>query len=135
MALSKGASRREMRVIYTNQRIITPVYIVDLARNLRNNMTDSEKKLWSKLRMKQINGYKSRCQHPIYRYILDFYCHEKRLAIEIDGKIHNSQKEYDRYRDEFLKSLEIETLHIKDVDVLNNIDTVIETIKFELLRK
>jgi len=42
MALSKGASRREMRVIYTNQRIITPVYIVDLARNLRNNMTDTE---------------------------------------------------------------------------------------------
>lgn len=98
-------------------------------------MTDTEKKLWSVLRMKLINGYKFRCQHPIYRYILDFYCHEKRLAIEIDGKIHNSQKEYDRYRDEFLKSLEIETLRIKDVDVLNNIDAVIETIKFELLRK
>ncbi len=85
--------------------IKTPAYIVELAKDLRNNMTVSEEKLWSVLRMKQVSGYKFRCQHPLYRYILDFYCHEKLLAIEIDGKIHDSQKEYDRYRDEFLMSI------------------------------
>lgn len=112
-----------------NQSIKTPAYIVELAKDLRNHMTESEQKLWSVLRMKQIDGYKFRCQHPLYLYILDFYCHEKRLAIEIDGKIHNSQKEYDRYRDEYLKSIEIRTLRIKDEDVLNNIEIVKENIK------
>jgi very-short-patch-repair endonuclease len=117
-----------------NKSIITPVYVIELARDLRNNMTESEKKLWSVLRMKQVNGYKFRCQHPIYRYILDFYCVEKRLAIEIDGKIHNTQQEYDRYRDEFLKSLEIKTLRISNEYVLNNIEKVKEMIQYELSR-
>lgn len=95
-------------------------------------MTESEKKLWSELRMKQFDGYKFRCQHPLYRYILDFYCHEKQLAIEIDGKIHNSQKEYDRYRDEFLESIGIQTLRIKNEDVINNMEFVVEIIKVKL---
>jgi very-short-patch-repair endonuclease len=115
-----------------NQSIKTPAYIVELAKDLRNNMTGSEKKLWSFLRMKQVGGYKFRCQHPIYRFILDFYCHEKRLAIEIDGKIHNSQQEYDRYRDEFLKSIGIKTLRIKDEDIFNNVEIVREMIKIQL---
>jgi len=117
-----------------NQRIKTPSFIAELARDLRNNMTESEKKLWSVLRMKQVNGFKFRCQHPLNRFILDFYCHEKRFAIEIDGKIHNSRQEYDRYRDEFLKSLEIKTLRIKNEDVFNNIETVKEMIIDELSR-
>jgi len=95
-------------------------------------MTGSEEKLWSALRMKQIDGYKFRCQHPLYRYILDFYCHGKRLAIEVDGKVHDSQQEYDRYRDEFLQSIGIYTLRIKNEDVLNNIEFVKEMIKRKL---
>ena len=114
------------------QNIKTPPFIVELAKDLRHNMTLSEKKLWSVIRMKQVGGYKFRFQHPLYRYILDFYCHEKRLAIEIDGKIHDSQKEYDRYRDEFLMSIGIHTLRIKDEDVLNNIEIVKEMIKTRL---
>ncbi len=110
----------------------TPAYVVELAKDLRNNMTLSEEKLWSVLRMKQVSGYKFRCQHPLYRYILDFYCHEKRLAIEIDGKIHDSQKEYDRYRDEFMMSIGINTLRIKDEDVLNNVEIVKEMIRIKL---
>jgi len=115
-----------------NKSIKTPVYIVELAKDLRNNMTVSEQKLWSVLRMKLFDGYKFRCQHPLYRYILDFYCHEKRLAIEIDGQVHNSQKEYDTYRDEFLKSLGIRTLRIKNEDVLNNMEIVKEVIRVKL---
>jgi very-short-patch-repair endonuclease len=115
-----------------NQSIKTFVYVVELAKDLRNSMTAAEKKLWSFLRMKQIDSYKFKCQHPIYRYILDFYCHEKRLAIEIDGNIHDSQQEHDRYRDEFLHSIGIRTLRIKNEDVLNNIEKVIEMIKNKL---
>ena len=115
-----------------NQSIKTPFYIVELAKDLRNNMTESEKKLWSFLRMRQIGRHKFRCQHPIYRYILDFYCHEKRLAIEIDGNIHNSQQEYDKYRDEFLNSIGIRTLRLRNEDVLNSIEKVIEIIKIIL---
>ena len=112
-----------------NNGIKTPSYIIELAKDLRNNMTESEQLLWSVLRMKQFDGYKFRCQHPVYRYILDFYCHEKRLAIEIDGIVHESQKEYDKYRDEFLESLDIKTLRVKSEDVLNNIEVVKKKIK------
>lgn len=118
--------------MFMNQNIKTPAYIIELAKDLRNNMTASEEHLWSALRMKQIGGYKFRCQHPLYRYVLDFYCHEKRLAIEIDGKIHDSRQEYDKYRDEFLQSIGIYTLRIKDEDVLNNMEIVIEMIKRKL---
>ncbi|HOW82288.1 MAG TPA: endonuclease domain-containing protein [Spirochaetota bacterium] len=114
------------------QKLPTPNYVIELARDLRNNLTESEKILWSELRKKQLDGHKFRCQHPLYRYILDFYCHEKRLAIEIDGKIHNSKKEYDKYRDEFLQSLDIKTLRVIDKDVLNEIEIVKEMIKKEL---
>ena len=120
---------------FMNQSVKTPAYVIELAKDLRNNMTRSEETMWSVLKMKQIGGYKFRCQHPVYRYILDFYCHQKRLAIEIDGKIHDSQQEYDRYRDEFLQSIEIRTLRIENKDVLNNIETVKEMIKRELLEK
>ena len=115
-----------------NQSFKTPFSVVELAKDLRNNMTESEKKLWAYLRKKQIGKYKFRCQHPIYRYILDFYCHEKRLAIEIDGNIHNSQQEYDKYRDEFLNSIGIRTLRLRNEDVLNSIEKVIEIIKIIL---
>ncbi len=57
------------------------------------------------------------------------------LAIEIDGKIHNQRKDYDRYRDEFLQSLEIETLRFTDEDVLNNFETVMEIIEDKLTWK
>lgn len=129
----EGARKSKIISGYMNYKNIkTPPYIVELAKDLRHNMTMSEEKLWSVLRMKQTGGYKFRCQHPLYRYILDFYCHEKRLAIEIDGKIHDSQKEYDRYRDEFLMSIGIETLRITVEDVLNNIEIVKEMIRIKL---
>jgi very-short-patch-repair endonuclease len=58
------------------------------ARKLRNNMTKAEVILWSRLRSRQIYGYKFRRQQPIFEYIVDFYCHELKLIIEADGQIH-----------------------------------------------
>jgi very-short-patch-repair endonuclease len=61
------------------------------ARSLRNNQTPAEQLLWSKLRSRGLSGFKFRRQHPIDHYILDFYCHEARLGIEIDGGHHANE--------------------------------------------
>ena len=110
----------------------TPDYIIELARELRQNMTESEKLLWEKLRKKQVDGYRFRRQHPVYRYVLDFYCYEKKLAIELDGDVHIQREEYDEYRDEFLKSTGIETLRFKNYEVVNDINQVLKKIKERL---
>jgi len=69
--------------------------ILENARKLRKNMTDSEELLWNKLKGKQICGLRFRRQHPIDIFIADFYCHEVRLVVEIDGENHRHQEEYD----------------------------------------
>lgn len=62
---------------------------------------------------------------------MDFYCHEKKLAIEIDGDIHKFRKDYDEYRDEYLKSGGITTIRFNNEDVISNIDYVLsEIIKY-----
>ncbi|MBP7735134.1 MAG: endonuclease domain-containing protein [Spirochaetes bacterium] len=116
-----------------NKGIKTPDYVVQLARDMRNNMTDSERLLWERLKSKKVGGYKFRCQHPIYRYILDFYSDEKLLAVELDGDIHKERKDYDDYRDEFMKSLGIRTLRFRNDEVMNDLDAVIDEIKKRLL--
>ncbi|HOD15319.1 MAG TPA: endonuclease domain-containing protein [Spirochaetota bacterium] len=113
----------------------TPGYIVQLARDLRNNLTECERLLWERLKRKQVAGCKFRCQHPIYRYILDFYCHEKHLAIEIDGDVHKDRKDYDDYRDEFIMSMGIKTLRFSNRNIKQNIDRVIYEVEAELLRE
>jgi very-short-patch-repair endonuclease len=100
---------------------------------MRNSLTDAERTLWTQLKGKQVLGCKFRCQHPIYRYILDFYCHDKKLAIEIDGNIHKIRKDYDEYRDNFIKSLGIRTLRFDNSEVIQDVDSVLVKIKAELL--
>ena len=75
------------------------------ALNLRKNQTESETLLWSKLRSRQLSGFKFRRQHPIGHYILDFYCTNAHLAIEIDGGQHSENKNClkDEFRTENLK--------------------------------
>jgi very-short-patch-repair endonuclease len=102
--------------------IKTPRYIFLLARKFRNNMTLPERLLWEELKDRKLCGLKFRNQHPVYRYILDFYCHEKSLAIEIDGLIHEERKDYDLFRDEFIKSIGIATLRIKNSEITENIE-------------
>jgi len=116
-----------------NRDIKTPRYVIDLARNLRVNLTPAENILWQKLRNRQLGQFKFRNQHPIYRYILDFYCFECKLAIEIDGDIHENKKDYDQDRDNFLKSLGIETMRFTNDEITGNIDKVIENILSKLL--
>jgi len=122
-------------MIYNGQKINTPKYVIELARAQRIKLTQSEQLIWSKLRNKQLHGYRFRCQHPIYRYIFDFYCHEALLAIEIDGDIHKYQEEYDNYRDDFIASIGITTLRFSADEVINSIDNVLEQIAYILLRQ
>ena len=74
---------------------------------LRGNMTDAERRLWAKIRMKQLKGYQFYRQKPIGDYIVDFFCPRAKLVIEVDGSQHSSDgmTEYDRIRGEYLSSL------------------------------
>ncbi len=102
------------------------------ARGLRKNMTITEKTLWKRLRRRSQNGAYFRRQHPFGIYILDFYCFEASLAIEIDGEIHLTQKEYDKERTEYLVSSGLKVLRFKNEDVNNRLEWVIDTINEHL---
>jgi very-short-patch-repair endonuclease len=121
-------------MLYGGLKTDTPKYVIELAREQRRNLTESEQLMWSQLKSKQLHGYRFRCQHPIYRYILDFYCHKAMLAIEIDGESHKYRKDYDNYRDEFIASIGIRTLRFSNNEVFSNIENVINQIGDALLK-
>lgn len=75
------------------------------ARQLRRSQTDAERKLWTRLRARQVNGLKFRRQHPIGRYIVDFCCPEHQLVVELDGGHHARQARADEHRTKFLVQL------------------------------
>ena len=81
-----------------------PDIIKERAIQLRNNMTQQERKLWKYIQKSQLSGYKFRRQQPIDNYIVDFVSFDLRLIIELDGRQHNENIEYDRNRDTYLKS-------------------------------
>jgi very-short-patch-repair endonuclease len=102
------------------------------AKILRNNMTKCEKLLWEKLNLKQVCGLRFRRQHPIDFFIADFYCHEARLVIEIDGEIHNQQREYDDGRSAEMEKYFVKVIRFTNSEVENNIDNVIIKIANEI---
>jgi very-short-patch-repair endonuclease len=101
------------------------------ARELRVSATSAEKKLWSRLRSRQIAGAKFRRQHPVGEYIVDFFCDEARLAVELDGGGHadEAQKAYDSARTRNLALLGIRVLRFWNNDVAEQPDAVLETIR------
>jgi very-short-patch-repair endonuclease len=100
-------------------------------KNLRNNLTPAEAKLWTLLKGKQMEGRKFRRQHSFANYILDFYCPEERLAIELDGQGHfeATQAEYDRERDLFLKTFGIRVLRFENKWVWDNPEGLLEIVR------
>ena len=100
-------------------------------KELRNNLTPAEAKLWTMLQGKQMDGRKFRRQHSFANYILDFYCPEERLAIELDGQGHfeASQAEYDRERDLFLETFGIRVLRFENKWVWDNPDGLLDEVK------
>ena len=109
----------------------------EYAHQMRLNPTDAENKLWQYLRKKQLEGRKFIRQHPIFYehwkydsfcFIPDFYCYKEKLAVELDGPIHDSQKEKDQRRDQILSNQGIRILRIKNEE-LNEIESVLNKIK------
>jgi very-short-patch-repair endonuclease len=107
---------------------------LDFARKLRKNQTDAEKLLWGILRNRQLLGVKFRRQQPVGPYILDFYCYDYKLCIELDGGQHytNDGQRYDTDRSAFLKTNEIHVVRFTNLDVLQNIDGVLLKIAQEI---
>ena len=99
------------------------------ARKLRRKMTLPEIILWHWLRQRP-DGLKFRRQHPTGPYVLDFYCNDARLAIEVDGEAHSrgDRPQQDAARDEWLRSAGIETLRIPAIELLNNADGALQWI-------
>ena len=101
----------------------------ETARLLRNNMTIPEKILWERLKGKNILGLRFRRQHPIDIFIADFYCHEARLVIEIDGEIHEEQIEYDDGREAEIEKYDIKVIRFTNDEIMNEMESVINKIK------
>ena len=101
-----------------------------LAKQLRKNSTRAEKILWQLLRNRKLEGYKFRRKHPIGEYVADFYCHQSRLVIEFDGEVHDNedQKKYDSETDEFMEGLGLKILRIKNEDLFNDQEKVMDLI-------
>ena len=95
----------------------------ELAIKNRKNPTEAEYIMWQFLRKSK---YKFIRQKPIFRFILDFYCRELLLCIEIDGGSHNKKKNYDLLRDQYLKTINIKTIRFTNEEVLNNFGKVLE---------
>jgi cyclase len=104
--------------------------IFQIAERLRRDMTPVEKIIWDRVCKNQL-GIRIRRQHPVWKFIADFYCHEVKLVIEIDGAIHlrSENKEYDISRDIILKEFKIEILRFTNDEVIDETDLVIEKIK------
>ena len=111
--------------------------IFERAKALRKKMTKAEKLLWEELRNKQLGGYKFRNQHPILKFVLDFYCHNCRLGIEVDGESHdsNGQQFYDQDRTEILSEYDIKVLRFRNEEVFTNIDAVKRKILIECKKR
>ena len=99
-------------------------------KELRNNSTQAEIYLWQHLKQKKLNGRKFRRQHSIGNYIVDFYCPQERLVIELDGEYHFEEDtiKYDEQRTKFLNELSIKVIRFENQDVLNNIEHVLRQI-------
>ena len=104
--------------------------LYEYGRILRQRQTEAEEKLWQLIRNRKLNGLKFRRQHPLDKYIADFYCHEKRLVIELDGGVHKDrvQQEIDKERTSVLIRLEITVIRFKNEEVINNSKSVTERI-------
>lgn len=100
------------------------------ARSLRSGATAPERILWTKLNRSQLGGFRFRRQHPIDRYVLDFYCPAVQLCVELDGFSHDdtAQIRKDRIRDNFLRSIGIDILRFSNQEIRENLIGVAETI-------
>ncbi len=114
-----------------NKNTPTIPIILQRAREMRRKPTETERRLWRRLRRKQVGGYKFRRQHVNGRFIVDFYCHEARLILEIDGETHAFQEEYDAARTAWLEEQGNRVVRFSNQQIYRHMDEVMQYI-FEL---
>ena len=101
---------------------------IERARQLRRNHTEAERRVWARLRARQLNGVKFRRQHPVGSFVVDFCCPERRVIVELDGGQHASRVLEDQRRTTFLVQRGYRVLRFWDNDVITHIEAVIEQI-------
>jgi very-short-patch-repair endonuclease len=101
---------------------------VERAKQLRRKMTPAEHLLWQALRRSSVDGLHFRRQQVIAGFIVDFYCHSGSLVVEIDGPIHESQRESDAERDAIMSNMELRVLRISNDEVMSDLPAVIRKI-------
>ncbi len=99
------------------------------AKELRREMTATEKILWGQLRTNRLDGLHFRRQQVIAGFIVDFYCHAAGLAVELDGLVHANQVEYDLERDRALEEYGVRVLRFRNDEVLENLEAVLTSIR------
>jgi len=103
----------------------------DRARELRKNSTFTEVLLWKAIKNKKL-GVEFHRQVPIHNFIVDFYCHELKLAIEIDGESHNDKEEYDREREKILESFGVKFIRFSTIDIRKTMNGVLELLALRI---
>jgi very-short-patch-repair endonuclease len=105
----------------------------EIRKKLRSDSTFAEIFLWKHLKQKQLNGRKFRRQHSIGNYIVDFYCPDERLVIELDGEPHFDEeiKIYDEKRTKYLNGLNVKVIRFENVEILYNLENVLNKITSE----
>lgn len=108
--------------------------LFEFSKILRKTQTNAEDMIWQCLRNRKVLGFKFRRQHPIGKYIADFYCYEAKLVIEIDGGIHNGieNQEYDKNRSFELEELGISVIRFTNEEVKKELEKVLSNIKAHL---
>ncbi|MDX1919790.1 MAG: valine--tRNA ligase [Candidatus Caenarcaniphilales bacterium] len=125
--LDRGNKVVPEEALFETGELKTNVQLLESARNMRKNPTAAEEKLWNEVLRNSQTGCKFTRQKAVGNFILDFYCSELLLGIEVDGEVHANQKEYDQERTKFLNSIGIEIIRFTNDEVLNQIDKVQKT--------
>lgn len=120
----KPMSEQDISHIAGRNRHIPPI-LLQFARELRQRQTPTEQILWECLRARRLNGYKFRRQHNVGRFIADFYCHQARLVVEVDGPIHDFQQEKDAARDAWMASVGLQVLRVTNRQVQEDLEGVL----------
>lgn len=107
--------------------------VLQAARAMRKESTPAERVLWNELRDHRLCDVPIRRQHPVDRFVLDFYCPSRKLAIEVDGEIHEHQREHDEERTNALQMRGIRVTRFRNEDVLGRLDQVLQTLRSEFL--
>ena len=104
-------------------------------RELRKNMSKAEQIIWQRLRKRQISGKRFLRQFSMEKYVVDFYCQELKLAIEVDGDTHNTSEEIDqdKTRQKRIESIGIKFLRFQNEEIFSDIESVIDKIKIRII--